>query len=57
MGQPVECLRCGKERDYSDDKCPRCGYLGWAASSELDEPLRGLLRERPPEARKLRPVA
>jgi len=57
MGQPVECLRCGKERDYSDDECPRCGYLGWAASSELDEPLRGLLRERPPEARKLRPVA
>ncbi|HYZ76677.1 MAG TPA: hypothetical protein VE596_04820 [Gaiellaceae bacterium] len=57
MGQIVECLRCRKQRDYRDDECPRCGYLGWAASRDLDEPIRGSLRERPPEARKLRPIA
>jgi ribosomal protein L37E len=57
MAQTVECLRCGKQRDYRDDECPRCGYVGWARTDELDEGARRRLRERPPEARRLRSVA
>ena len=38
-------------------ECPRCGYLGWAPSASLDEPVRRILRERPPEQRRLRLVA
>jgi len=57
VGQTVECLRCGKQRDRHDDECPRCGYLGWAASNDLDERVRRRLRDRPLEARKLRSVA
>ena len=57
MGQQVECLRCGKQRDYRDDECPRCGYVGWAWSSELDERDRRRLRERPLEVRKRRSLA
>jgi ribosomal protein L37E len=57
MAQTVECLRCGKQRDYRDDECPRCGYVGWAQADELDERTRRLLRKRPPELRRLRPVA
>jgi hypothetical protein len=59
--QPIECLRCGAlrapvssetRRDVGD--CPRCGYAGWAPSTELNEALRRLLRDRPPERRRLR---
>ena len=57
MAETVECLRCGKQRDYRDDECPRCGYVGWARSTELDERDRQRLRDRPPESRKLRSVA
>ena len=61
----VECLRCGDRHplpgsrwlQVRDSECPRCGYLGWAQSSELTEPVRRLLRERPPEARRLRLVS
>jgi ribosomal protein L37E len=56
MTEPVECLRCGKQRDYRDDECPRCGYVGWAPSHRLDEYERRLLRERPPATRRVRPV-
>ena len=65
MEQTIECLRCGERRDAVDSRprwlsrpeCPRCGYLGWASSSELTEPIRRLLRERPPETRRLRLVS
>jgi len=56
MAEPVECLRCEKQRDYRDDECPRCGYVGWAPSHRLDEYERRLLRERPPATRRVRPV-
>jgi ribosomal protein L37E len=56
MAQTVECLRCGKQRDYRDDECPRCGYVGWAPSGRLDEHARRLLRERPPTLRRIRSV-
>jgi hypothetical protein len=59
MDALIECLRCGKRRhqliDHPD--CPRCGYLGWARPSDLDERTRRILRERPPEQRRLRAVA
>jgi hypothetical protein len=57
MAEIVECLRCGKQRDYRDDECPRCGYVGWARPHELDERDRRRLRNRPPERRGLRSVA
>jgi len=56
----AECLNCGQTRaivprlgvavDSSD--CPRCGYLGWAPTGELTEPVRRTLRERPPALRR-----
>jgi hypothetical protein len=60
----VECLRCGLERivDPSEHKrldggeCPRCKYVGWAPSEELDETLRRRVRTRPPERRRLHPA-
>ena len=60
----VECLRCGDRRDMrshdghrsSAGECPRCGYLGWARSEEMTEATRRVLRERPLELRRLRPV-
>jgi hypothetical protein len=52
----VECLRCGCVREAPGVGCPRCEYVGWALSSELDERARRLLRERPPERRRLRLV-
>ena len=62
--QLLECLRCGTTREIiatdprlSTGECPRCHYVGWAAPSELDEPTRKALRERPIEARRLRAVA
>jgi hypothetical protein len=56
---PVECLRCGHrhsldrapQRELTDSECPRCGYLGWAHASALDEAARRSLRERPIELR------
>jgi hypothetical protein len=55
----IECLRCGARRAEAqvEPDCPRCGYLGWACVSDLDERTRRLLRERPPEQRRLRRVA
>jgi hypothetical protein len=50
----VECLSCGKARGAQDAaaECPRCGYVGWAPSSKLTEPVRRALRERPLERRR-----
>jgi transposase len=61
----VECLRCGETRTLHSlssrrldaGECPRCGYVGWAASAELDEPRRRQLRERPVPSRRLHVVA
>jgi hypothetical protein len=55
----IECLRCGARRpqEHVQPDCPRCGYLGWARVADLDEHTRRLLRERPPEQRRLRRVA
>jgi len=59
----VECLACGyrrairlDDRSAGRDECPRCRYVGWAESSKLTEPMRRLLRERPPARRRLRAV-
>ncbi len=56
----VECLNCGCQRRLRGSTvhamgaghCPRCGYVGWAASEELTEDDRRALREVPLEARK-----
>ena len=55
----IECLGCGQRRTDSNHEpdCPRCGYLGWAPVSDLDERTRRILRERPPHQRRLRAVA
>ncbi|MGB2875662.1 MAG: hypothetical protein WBB76_09355 [Gaiellaceae bacterium] len=58
----IECLCCGDVRvlhpishhRLDGGECPRCGYVGWAASAELDEALRRRLRLRPVERRRLR---
>jgi ssDNA-binding Zn-finger/Zn-ribbon topoisomerase 1 len=59
----VECLNCGHRRAVlaieqrtGEDECPRCRYVGWAASAELTERTRQMLRERPIERRRLRAV-
>jgi transposase len=55
-GQTVECLRCGETREISGrdtGECPRCEYVGWALVADLTEKLRRVLRERPPERRRL----
>jgi ribosomal protein S27AE len=57
----VECLRCGDTREVSakaDDhmdagECARCEYVGWALVADLTEKIRRVLRERPPERRRL----
>jgi hypothetical protein len=57
----VECLRCGDTRqvparvgEHLDaGACDRCEYVGWALVAELSEKLRRVLRERPPERRRL----
>lgn len=56
----VECLSCGHrravradERRSARDECPRCRYVGWAASAELSERTRRLLRERSLPRRRL----
>ena len=56
----IECLRCGETREVESaaerrtrtGECPRCGYVGWAASAELTELVRQALRERPPGDRR-----
>jgi hypothetical protein len=65
MDLQVECLRCGARhalcrsphRRLLERECPRCGYVGWAASADLREPTRRALRVRPVESRRLRLVA
>jgi len=57
----VECLRCGDTREVfamADDhvdagECERCEYVGWALVADLTEKIRRVLRERPPERRRL----
>jgi hypothetical protein len=59
--QSVECLRCGDVREIPTHagehvdagQCPRCEYVGWAFGTDLTEKLRQLLRDRPPERRRL----
>ncbi len=55
----VECLRCGQSRAFTPGPrrseeagdCPRCGYVGWAFSDDLNEKTRRLVRELPLERR------
>jgi hypothetical protein len=55
----VECLHCGTFRTVERERtqrldpgeCATCGYLGWALVADLTEPVRKILRERPPELR------
>jgi hypothetical protein len=56
----VECLKCGLPRTVRGDvmhamgagHCPRCGYVGWAFSDDLDEDERRALRDVPVEFRR-----
>jgi len=59
MGTQIECLGCGERRASHLERgdCPRCGYVGWARVEDLDERMRRILRERPPELRRIRAVA
>jgi hypothetical protein len=60
----VECLRCGdvrvvypsSRRNLDAGECPHCGYVGWAVSNDVGEPMRKLLRQRPLERRRLHPA-
>ena len=57
----IECLRCGdvrqvpaREGSHVDaGECERCDYVGWALVADLTEKLRRVLRDRPPERRRL----
>jgi len=57
----IECLGCGAPRAVDDGvsqrrqpgECPRCGYLGWAASTDLSELERRGLRQRPLPVRRI----
>jgi hypothetical protein len=57
----VECLRCGETRRIcarngervDAGQCERCDYVGWALDADLTEKIRRVLRERPPERRRL----
>ena len=56
--QSVECLRCGHTRNFvpglrlqESGECPQCQYVGWAFSTELNEPVRRVLRDLPLESR------
>jgi hypothetical protein len=57
----VECLRCGHTREVharadahiDGGECDRCEYVGWALVADLTEKIRRILRERPPERRRL----
>lgn len=56
----VECLNCGCRRTVFGStlhalgagRCPRCDYVGWAASDALTEDDRRALREFPLELRR-----
>jgi hypothetical protein len=56
----VECLNCGCRRAIfgstlhalGGGACPRCDYVGWAASDALSEDERRALREFPLELRR-----
>jgi Zn ribbon nucleic-acid-binding protein len=58
----IECLRCGAVRSLEararrrldGGECPRCGYVGWALSRELNDRQRQALRDRPLFSRRLR---
>jgi hypothetical protein len=54
MERKVECLSCGHQRVVEDDpgECPRCGYVGWAPTDDLNETLRRRLRHRPVSSRR-----
>jgi hypothetical protein len=43
----IECLACGAERvlepGTETGECPRCGYLGWTYSEELDPATRRMI--------------
>ena len=51
----VECHRCGRPRAFTPGprrheeagSCPRCQYVGWAYSTELNEKKRRLFHELP----------
>ena len=56
----IECLGCGEARavqaagpgnQLSPGECHRCGYVGWAPSTALTEPMRRRIRERPVDRR------
>jgi hypothetical protein len=57
----LECLRCGETREVDAragehlhaGQCERCEYVGWALVADLTEKLRRVLRDRPPERRRL----
>ena len=57
----IECLRCGDVRQVPTPdgakvdagECHRCDYVGWALVADLTEKLRRVLRDRPPERRRL----
>jgi hypothetical protein len=57
----LECLRCGETREVHaraggrvrSGECERCEYVGWAPVADLTEKLRRVLRDRPPERRRL----
>ena len=57
----IECLGCGtcvacpKPHRHLDGGMPPLRYVGWAYSAEVDERLRRVLRDRPPERRRLTP--
>jgi len=34
-------------------ECGRCDYVGWASVADLTEKIRRVLRDRPPERRRL----
>ncbi|HET7045552.1 MAG TPA: hypothetical protein VFI37_11935 [Gaiellaceae bacterium] len=62
----VECLNCGETRQarrddlhriHLGDCCPRCGYVGWASATDLNETTRRALRDRPLARRRQLTVA
>jgi hypothetical protein len=48
-GTRIECLACGAPRIADGlglaetGECPRCGYLGWTYSDELDSTTRRMI--------------
>ena len=60
----VECLRCGHARQFTPGPrrheeagaCPRCEYVGWAYSTDLNEKTRRLFRTSLEQRLRLRPI-